>query len=86
MLVCAPTGAGKTNVAMLTILHEIGLHRCGTEGCSLHACAASWKCIHPHTAVDVQPLPVLLSDICSNRVNPARGLAPACPTHGTLQA
>jgi pre-mRNA-splicing helicase BRR2 len=27
MLVCAPTGAGKTNVAMLTILHEIGLHR-----------------------------------------------------------
>ena len=27
MLVCAPTGAGKTNVAMLTMLHEIGLHR-----------------------------------------------------------
>eukprot|EP00854_Cymbomonas_tetramitiformis_P003845 gene3845-4801_t len=27
MLVCAPTGAGKTNVAMLTVLHEIGLHR-----------------------------------------------------------
>lgn len=26
MLVCAPTGAGKTNVAMLAILHEIGLH------------------------------------------------------------
>eukprot|EP00164_Ancoracysta_twista_P005304 GFYU01007260.1.p1 GENE.GFYU01007260.1~~GFYU01007260.1.p1 ORF type:complete len:2145 (-),score=864.44 GFYU01007260.1:262-6696(-) len=26
MLVCAPTGAGKTNVAMLTALHEIGLH------------------------------------------------------------
>mmetsp|Transcript_35097 Transcript_35097/g.59441 ORF Transcript_35097/g.59441 Transcript_35097/m.59441 type:complete len:2046 (+) Transcript_35097:92-6229(+) len=26
MLVCAPTGAGKTNVALLTILHEIGLH------------------------------------------------------------
>ena len=24
MLLCAPTGAGKTNVAMLTILHEIG--------------------------------------------------------------
>ena len=23
MLVCAPTGAGKTNVALLTILHEI---------------------------------------------------------------
>ncbi|PWN88119.1 putative ATP dependent RNA helicase, partial [Acaromyces ingoldii] len=27
MLLCAPTGAGKTNVAMLTILHEIGKHR-----------------------------------------------------------
>ena len=27
MLVCAPTGAGKTNVAMLAMLHEIGLHR-----------------------------------------------------------
>ncbi|XP_072962861.1 DExH-box ATP-dependent RNA helicase DExH12-like [Typha angustifolia] len=27
ILLCAPTGAGKTNVAMLTILHQIGLHR-----------------------------------------------------------
>ncbi|MCO5585637.1 hypothetical protein L7F22_039572 [Adiantum nelumboides] len=27
LLLCAPTGAGKTNVAMLAILHEIGLHR-----------------------------------------------------------
>lgn len=26
LLVCAPTGAGKTNIAMLAILHEIGLH------------------------------------------------------------
>ncbi|CAL8467727.1 g7265 [Coccomyxa elongata] len=26
ILMCAPTGAGKTNVAMLTILHEMGLH------------------------------------------------------------
>ncbi|GIL50154.1 hypothetical protein Vafri_6292 [Volvox africanus] len=26
MLVCAPTGAGKTNVAMLCIMHELGLH------------------------------------------------------------
>lgn len=23
MLICAPTGAGKTNIAMLTVLHEI---------------------------------------------------------------
>ncbi|KAG2231539.1 Sec63 Brl domain-containing protein [Thamnidium elegans] len=27
ILLCAPTGAGKTNVAMLTILHEIGKNR-----------------------------------------------------------
>ncbi|KAG8526953.1 uncharacterized protein KY384_008382 [Bacidia gigantensis] len=27
MLICAPTGSGKTNVAMLTILREIGNHR-----------------------------------------------------------
>ena len=26
LLICAPTGAGKTNVAMLTMLHEIGRH------------------------------------------------------------
>jgi activating signal cointegrator complex subunit 3 len=26
ILVCAPTGAGKTNIAMITVLHEIGLH------------------------------------------------------------
>jgi replicative superfamily II helicase len=27
LLICAPTGAGKTNVAMLCVLHELGLHR-----------------------------------------------------------
>ncbi|XP_062896378.1 activating signal cointegrator 1 complex subunit 3 [Mobula hypostoma] len=26
MLICAPTGAGKTNIAMLTVLHEIRKH------------------------------------------------------------
>jgi pre-mRNA-splicing helicase BRR2 len=26
-LICAPTGAGKTNIALLAMLHEIGLHR-----------------------------------------------------------
>jgi hypothetical protein len=33
LLLCAPTGAGKTNVAMLTILREIGLHR-NEDGCA----------------------------------------------------
>lgn len=26
LLICAPTGAGKTNIAMLTIVHQIKLH------------------------------------------------------------
>lgn len=26
MLICAPTGAGKTNIALMTMLHEIGTH------------------------------------------------------------
>lgn len=26
MLICAPTGAGKTNIAMLAVVHEIGQH------------------------------------------------------------
>ena len=26
LLICAPTGAGKTNIAMLTILHELKQH------------------------------------------------------------
>ena len=30
MLLCAPTGAGKTNVAVLTICHEIGTSRSRT--------------------------------------------------------
>ena len=37
MLLCAPTGAGKTNVAMLTILHQIGLHRNASGGINLDA-------------------------------------------------
>ena len=32
MLICAPTGAGKTNVAMLCMLHEIGMHRSPQTG------------------------------------------------------
>ena len=26
LLVCAPTGAGKTNIAMLAVLHELNQH------------------------------------------------------------
>ncbi|KAJ3311396.1 DEIH-box ATPase [Blyttiomyces sp. JEL0837] len=31
MLICAPTGAGKTNCAMLTIMRELDNHRVGNE-------------------------------------------------------
>ena len=31
-LLCAPTGAGKTNVAMLTMLHTIGENLVGDTG------------------------------------------------------
>ena len=26
LLICAPTGAGKTNIAMLTVVHELKQH------------------------------------------------------------
>jgi DEAD/DEAH box helicase len=32
MLVCAPTGAGKTNIAMVAVLHEVGQHRDAARG------------------------------------------------------
>ena len=32
LLVCAPTGAGKTNVAMLAVLREVGAHRDARSG------------------------------------------------------
>lgn len=38
LLLCAPTGAGKTNVAMLCMLHEIGLHyNAATDSVDLNA-------------------------------------------------
>ena len=32
ILMCAPTGAGKTNVAMLSILHTLSLYRDAATG------------------------------------------------------
>ena len=32
ILMCAPTGAGKTNVAMLSIMHTVGLYRDAETG------------------------------------------------------
>ena len=36
MLVCAPTGAGKTNVALLTIMQQVGACREDGVGCKRH--------------------------------------------------
>lgn len=56
MLVCAPTGAGKTNVAMLAMLHEIGLHR--QEDGSINT--AAFKIIY------VAPMKALVAEMVGN--------------------
>ena len=44
LLLCAPTGAGKTNVALLTILHEIGKHRRDDGTFDLESFKVSFGC------------------------------------------
>eukprot|EP00958_Prasinococcus_capsulatus_P026621 scaffold4916_cov371-Prasinococcus_capsulatus_cf.AAC.3 len=56
MLVCAPTGAGKTNIAMLTILHEIGLHRLEDGSIDLSA----FKIVY------VAPMKALVAEMVGN--------------------
>lgn len=56
MLVCAPTGAGKTNVAMLTIMHEVGLHR-NSDG-SIDT--SNFKVIY------IAPMKALVAEITAN--------------------
>ena len=56
MLVCAPTGAGKTNVALMTILELCARVRSQNEGDFLQALAA-------HKAVYVAPLKALAQEI-----------------------
>jgi pre-mRNA-splicing helicase BRR2 len=56
MLMCAPTGAGKTNVAMLAILHEMGLHRLEDGGIELE----SWKIVY------VAPMKALVAEVVLN--------------------
>lgn len=51
LLICAPTGAGKTNIAMLTVLHEIRQHlqpggvikKDEFKVCCLHTCHKALK-------------------------------------------
>ncbi|KAF8970308.1 Sec63-domain-containing protein [Flammula alnicola] len=57
ILLCAPTGAGKTNVAMLTILNELGKHRSEeTGGFDLDA----FKCIY------IAPMKALVQEMVGN--------------------
>ena len=68
MLLCAPTGAGKTNVAMLTVLHELGKHRDPETG-SFNLDA--FKIIY------IAPMKALVQEMVanfSNRLTPAFGV------------
>ncbi|KAJ7515579.1 hypothetical protein O6H91_22G019200 [Diphasiastrum complanatum] len=56
LLLCAPTGAGKTNVALLAILHEIGLNRKDDGTLDLHA----FKIVY------VAPMKALVAELVGN--------------------
>ncbi|KAI5826558.1 Sec63-domain-containing protein [Schizophyllum commune Tattone D] len=59
MLVCAPTGAGKTDVAMLTVLRVLDQHRSGAKGAPLRSTIdrAKFKIIY------VAPMKALAAEI-----------------------
>ncbi|KAK4370819.1 hypothetical protein RND71_010294 [Anisodus tanguticus] len=56
ILLCAPTGAGKTNVAMLTIFHQIGFNR-KEDGSFNHS---DYKIVY------VAPMKALVSEVVGN--------------------
>ncbi|VFQ99826.1 unnamed protein product [Cuscuta campestris] len=56
ILLCAPTGAGKTNVAMLTILHQIATHR-NKDGSFNH---------NNYKIVYVAPMKALVAEVVGN--------------------
>ncbi|KAG5559686.1 hypothetical protein RHGRI_009264 [Rhododendron griersonianum] len=59
ILLCAPTGAGKTNVAMLTILQQIALHR-NDDGTFDHS---NYKIVY------VAPMKALVAEVVGNLSN-----------------
>eukprot|EP00301_Raphidiophrys_heterophryoidea_P007338 c12852_g1_i1.p1 GENE.c12852_g1_i1~~c12852_g1_i1.p1 ORF type:complete len:2187 (-),score=588.78 c12852_g1_i1:306-6866(-) len=59
VLLCAPTAAGKTNVAMLTMLHEIGLHRTSSGAIDLDA----FKIVY------IAPMKALVQEVVGNFKN-----------------
>ncbi|KAI8532460.1 hypothetical protein RHMOL_Rhmol11G0215900 [Rhododendron molle] len=56
ILLCAPTGAGKTNVAMLTILQQIALHRRNDDH-------SNYKIVY------VAPMKALVAEVVGNLSN-----------------
>ncbi|XLU60405.1 hypothetical protein S245_019614, partial [Arachis hypogaea] len=60
LLLCAPTGAGKTNVAVLTILHQIALHRNPDDGSTDHS---AYKIVY------VAPMKALVAEVVGNLSN-----------------
>lgn len=60
LLLCAPTGAGKTNVAMLTILQQIGLNRNKNDGSINH---------NNYKIVYVAPMKALVAEVVGNLSN-----------------
>jgi len=63
LLLCAPTGAGKTNVAMLTILQQVGLHRRPDGSVD----GSAFKCVY------IAPMKALVAEQTANL---AKRLAP----------
>ncbi|KAJ7961552.1 DExH-box ATP-dependent RNA helicase [Quillaja saponaria] len=59
VLLCAPTGAGKTNVAVLTILQQIALHR-NSDGSFNHS---DYKIVY------VAPMKALVAEVVGNLSN-----------------
>lgn len=57
ILLCAPTGAGKTNVAMLTILQQIALNRNEDDGTFNH---------NNYKIVYVAPMKALVAEVVGN--------------------
>eukprot|EP01027_Heterolobosea_sp_BB2_P011038 GEZU01016104.1.p1 GENE.GEZU01016104.1~~GEZU01016104.1.p1 ORF type:complete len:2151 (-),score=711.87 GEZU01016104.1:145-6597(-) len=60
LLLCAPTGAGKTNVAMLTIMHELGLHKVNSDPASQELDLSAFKIIY------IAPMKALVQEVVAN--------------------
>ncbi|PON97647.1 U5 small nuclear ribonucleoprotein 200 kDa helicase [Trema orientale] len=60
ILLCAPTGAGKTNVAVLTILNQIALHMNKEDGSINH---------NDYKIVYVAPMKALVAEVVGNLSN-----------------